>query len=186
MLCSSTYRLAARRPTQQAPQPTTGARKRFQIIAMGQPVEEPTEKQRSRCQHCEKRTALAGCTQFSCLHCCTDEACERHQKSREQAAWKDQVLAGTTDVQQRAKVLRNKALQPGRFREPGFAFQGDTVVIWNVREYAANSKWREDAVRKSLRRQARRMDGVPLTKPLRNNRRRFHRIMERLHQQSIA
>jgi len=147
----------------------------------------------NKCTKCQKRVAREGCTQTSCLPCCTDlEGCETHRKQRAQALWKEQVRAGTTDVQRLAAAKRR--MRMGRFfREPGFVYQGDTVVIWDLRAYASNPKWREEAVRKAMRRKkAEQNNGggaaavsssttsssSGVRPRLRNSRKRFHRIVE--------
>jgi hypothetical protein len=145
-----------------------------------------------KCSVCHRRWALKGCTHNACAACCTDVACERHDKLREHAAWKEQVLAGTTDIQRQAQSTRARMLKPRRFCEPGFLYQGDTVVIWNVRTYLQNAKWKEDAIRKSVRRKARRKDGGGTASDMarheqsrRNGKQRFRIVMEQLYQQSL-
>ena len=98
----------------------------------------------------------SGCTQSVCLKCCTDrEGCTVHKEQREQAAFRDQVFHGTTDVQLALQDKRSKLIVKGRFRETGFTYMGDTVVIWNLREYLDNPKWKEEALRKSTKRRSR-------------------------------
>lgn len=70
---------------------------------------------------------------------------------------------------------------------------GDTVIIWYLRDYLTrNPKWKEDALRKASKRNARqRQDAASTTHRLPRmrrpaNRRRFHHIMERLYQESIS
>jgi hypothetical protein len=89
-------------------------------------------------------------------------------------------------------MKRSKLLKHGRFREPGFVYQGDTVIIWSLRDYISNPKWREDALRKSNRRRARTTDAMEatdltqkLSKPRRNRRKRFRRTMESLYKKSL-
>jgi hypothetical protein len=69
-----------------------------------------------------------------CFKCCTDISCSSHKQQRERATWKTQVLNGTTDIQLAAKEKRRKRLPKGRFKEPGFVYLGDTVVIWDIRQ----------------------------------------------------
>jgi hypothetical protein len=138
------------------------------------------ESSSNRCAQCSKRFAVKECAQAACTLCCSDEACEKHKRLREQADWKEQVMSGTTWVQSEARLKRSKLLKPGRFREPGFVYQGDTVVIWSLRDYIRNPKWREDALR---------MTDVELTQklcqPRRNRRKLFHRMMENLYRKSL-
>lgn len=68
--------------------------------------------------------------------------------------WKENVLAGTSDLQKRAALLRKRRLSPGTFREPLFLYVGDSIVLWSLREYIKNPKWKEEAIRKSKRRTA--------------------------------
>ena len=145
----------------------------------------------TKCAKCNKRQASKECTQACCLQCCDATNCEKHKRSREQQLLKEQILAGTSEVQCLAQQKRSKLLRPGRFRESGFVYQGDTVVIWNLRDYLSNPKWREDAVRKSNRRKARLTDKMSdkdvekqHLKRLKNSRRRFHRLIERRYHES--
>jgi hypothetical protein len=143
---------------------------------------------------CNKRLAREGCTQTACLHCCDDvDGCISHQKPRAQAHFKEQILAGTTLVQQEANAKRKLQLcAPSKgkffFREPGFKYQGDTVVIWDVRAYAQNPRWKEDAIRKALRRQKATNNNTDweILPPLRNSRKRFHQLVEQWYQTSLT
>jgi hypothetical protein len=141
-----------------------------------------------KCAKCEKRLAREGCTQAACLICCTDvSGCEPHNKSRAQAQWKKDVLAGQTEIQllaaQRRKLRIPEVSGKRFFWESGFVYQGDSVVIWDLREFASNAKWRDDAIRKSLRR---RKTTTSVDRPrLRINRRRFRRIMNELYNNMV-
>lgn len=73
---------------------------------------------------------LLDCTQSVCLKCCDDDGCEVHKEQREQALFREEVFAGTSLLQLQAKDKRSKLVAKGRFREPGFCYMGDTVVIW--------------------------------------------------------
>jgi len=130
------------------------------------------------CRRCQKRNASKGCSVRACHVCCnrvaeaeaargeeedddydddaaTDAiACPQHAPLRAKQRWKQLVLEKRTDVQLYAAAKRKMMLPKNKFhRERGFAYVGDTVVIWNIREYHKNPKWREDARRKSVRRQ---------------------------------
>lgn len=139
----------------------------------------------AKCRNCGKKPGTKGCVAGRCINCCEESTCARHNRTREQLQMKEQILAGTTDVQRMAREKRSKLLKPGRFRETGFLYQGDTVVIWNIRDYVDNEKWRDDAVRKSLRRKVRQMDivgGECKVKPVVSGKRRFRKLMdERYH-----
>ena len=39
----------------------------------------------------------------------------------------------------------------GAFKDSNIQYFGETVVIWNIREFMSVTKWREDAVRRSKR-----------------------------------
>ena len=126
---------------------------------------------------------ITGCTRLLCLKCCNDENCAVHKEQREQALFREQVLKGTSLIQRQAREKRSKLIRKGRFREPGFCYMGDTVVIWNLREYLKNPKWKEDALRKSSKRNSRSSERQ--TKPLMNSRKRFRRIINELYEQSL-
>lgn len=142
-----------------------------------------TSKESSKkCVKCTKRVAREGCTQTACLQCCEDQNCESHKKPRAHALWKEQVLAGTTHVQKLAAAKRNLRMGKRFFREPGFCYTGDTVVIWDIRAYYRIPKLREDAIRKSLRRRNLSTSSeTQASRPLRNSRKRFHRLVEERH-----
>lgn len=147
----------------------------------------------AKCHKCNKRAALKDCTLDACLQCCDDPQCQKHRKSKDQALWRQRVLDGSTVVQKTAKRIRSSVIPKGRFKETGFVYQGDTVVIWNLLEYLANPKWRDDALRKSNRRRARDIDaalseGVSVShlKPARNNGRRFRTIMDDSYKRSLG
>lgn len=83
-----------------------------------------------------------------------------HKEQRDQALFRDQVLTGTTHVQRALQDKRSKLIVKGRFRESGFTYMGDTVILWNIREYLANPKWKEEAIRKSRKRRGRRRSQI--------------------------
>lgn len=160
-----------------------------------------------KCGKCQKRVASKGCVVSCCVQCCDDETCEKHLQVKEKQKWKEQVLAGTTEIQEQAREKRQRLLHKKRFREPGFKYVGDTVVIWNIYEYAQNNKWRDDAIRRSNRRKAREQDSaVPPSsllstaanktsqddmkqsrtiKPGRSSNKRFRHMFEKLYQESL-
>jgi hypothetical protein len=149
-------------------------------------VKSPTPPS-SKCSKCQKRKGAEGCHQTACLACCDDLTCVPHKRPREYAAWKAQVLQGSTLIQQRAAELRSRRIPDKRrfVKEPGFVYTGDTIVIWNVREYLANPKWRDDAIRKCSRRLERNDCGkLAVTKRLGNSRERFRQFIEKRMQES--
>jgi 23S rRNA maturation mini-RNase III len=103
----------------------------------------------NKCRLCSSRMGSRECTQeLVCVACCTDQGCEYHIKKRAATLFRNQVLSGTTDIHVLAEQLRSKRLPNKRFREPGLKYQGDTVVIWCLRQFMSNPKWREDVMRK--------------------------------------
>jgi hypothetical protein len=149
-----------------------------------QPRKKAKKEDQAKCSKCNKRLARRACSQAACISCCTDVACEGHKEAREAAQWKEDVLKGTTDVQQQAKAKRAMAVLPGSFRESGFLFLNQTITIWNRQEFMSNKKWREDAVRRADKRQARRSMSRTV-KPIRNSIQRFRRKMNELYQKSL-
>jgi hypothetical protein len=91
-------------------------------------------------------------------------------------------LEGTTDVQRLAAAKRQALLRKSRFRETGFQYTGDTVVVWNVGDYYDNPKWREDARRRAKRRQQQAEDGIQdpsqVRQSLKSSRKRFRKWVE--------
>lgn len=114
-----------------------------------------------------------------------------HDELREKERWKEQVLAGTTPTQLKAKEIREKAIPKGRFRERDFCYLGDTLVLWDLKQYLANPAWRDDAVRKSKKRKMRQLNNEVGNAPMissskrRNRRKRFQQKMEELYQKSL-
>ncbi|KAL3930204.1 MAG: hypothetical protein SGBAC_011863 [Bacillariaceae sp.] len=82
-------------------------------------------------------------------------------------------MSGTTPIQLKANAIRSKVILsnaagsggnkvnangqklPTLFKETNFQYLGDTVVIWNLKEYLDHPKWKEDALRRSLKRRQR-------------------------------
>ena len=63
--------------------------------------------------------------------------CTVHQDQRAKAQWKAQVLAGTTAIQQAAKLKRSRKLPKRRYGEHAFVYMNDTVVLWDLRTVLA-------------------------------------------------
>lgn len=130
-----------------------------------------------------------------CFTCCEDPHCASHAELREQNHYRDQVLAGNNPIQLLAKEKRAKAIPPGRSKEPGFSFLGDTVVIWDLCQYMAKKEWREDALRKTKKRKARQLNheiggetdqtstAAPRSGKM-SRRERFEKTMDQLYQKS--
>ena len=129
---------------------------------------------------------MIGCTESACIACCEDAECEAHKEARQQTLWNKQILSGTTWIQELVKDKRSKLLPKRRFREPGFTYLGDTVVVWNVRDYLANPKWKDDALRKANKRKARAAESSSIGKPTETSRKRFRRLVEDRYQRSLV
>lgn len=148
-----------------------------------EPLEPVTPKAKTQnalpvCNTCHKRRPAKGCTMQCCVTCCNDSVCEVHMKLKEQKVWKKSVLAGTTDVQKQAALLRKRRLAPGTFREPLFMYVGDSIVLWNLRDYVKNPKWKEEAIRKSKRRSAGKVQYAIKRRP-------FAQIVDELYKKSL-
>lgn len=133
------------------------------------------------------------------------------------ALFRSQVMNGTTPIQLKAKAIRSKVIMtnasagaggksvsvgsktPSLFKEPNFQYLGDTVVIWNLKEYLDQPKWREDALRRSLKRRQRE-ESLAMTSASKkicfvslpgadikskSRRKRFRAIVEALYQKSL-
>lgn len=123
------------------------------------------------------------CIQSLCNKCCIDDNCTVHREQREKAAWKDSVMKGTSDVQQKANLKRSKIILAKRFKEPHFKYMGDTVVIWDLRT-CLDSENGEEILRKAHKRKIREHRNRD-DKGLRNNRKRFWTVYEQLFQKSL-
>ncbi len=64
---------------------------------------------------------------------------------------KETILNGTDEITLAAAEKRNAKVLPGAFHESNLEYFGDTVTVWDVREFLNNPKWRDDALRKSRR-----------------------------------
>lgn len=142
----------------------------------------------SKCIVCRSRLYRENCTRQACSLCCNDDECEDHRIIKRKAQLKAQILEGKHYIQQHAAQIRSnhissitRRLLP--IREPNIVYQGETVVIWDIREYAKNKKWRDNAVRKSLRR---RRTKTTINNEnnvyIRNNLKRFYNICEKRYQ----
>eukprot|EP00978_Attheya_sp_CCMP212_P015498 scaffold39961_cov52-Attheya_sp.AAC.8 len=95
------------------------------------------------------------CSQQACLKCCADEECEGHRVGRAIAKKTKEknnaILDGTSWVNREATRKRVLGVAPRMFRESAFQYLGETVEIWDIRQFFAVPKWTEDAVRRSRR-----------------------------------
>ena len=118
---------------------------------------------------------LTDCTDSSCLLCCRDDRCVVHKEIRAKAQWKQDVLNRCTPIHRMAKSKKSQQIRDGAFREKGFVYMGQTIQIWNIREYMRNPKWKEDAVRKSKRRLG---EGSCRAAQVAGNAKRFRKVLE--------
>lgn len=100
------------------------------------------------------------CSQKACFKCCTDMNCEGHRETRE----KESIINGTHEINKLANAKRALAIKPGLFRDPAFQYLGETILIWSLSDYLSNTKWREEAIRKSLRNMESRKQGMMVEK----------------------
>ena len=153
-----------------------------------------------KCGLCGKNKSRKGCTKNLCIKCCSDDSCLVHKEQRQQAKFREQVMSGTTPIQLEAKEKRSKVVNPTStvakhkhaflFREKGFGYLGDTVIVWRLKEYLNNSKWKEDALRKSSKRkqQFQHQESSATTscnKKGTSRRKRCRQVLENLYQQSL-
>lgn len=110
--------------------PNDNARKQTSSLCTAK-CESTTDK----CSICGIRRLTKCCSAKACLQCCVDTNCLGHKKARANALFRQRVLAKTTPVQQEAARIRSMKISSLRFKEAGFKYIGDTVVIWNLREY---------------------------------------------------
>jgi hypothetical protein len=129
-------------------------------VASTPPSQPELEPQRKRskttnlpCSICQRRQSRRGCSQMACATCCTDQNnCVAHKEARDKLLWKQQILDGTTTTNRLAQEMRQRKLPNKQFREPGFCYLGDTVLIWSLKEFEKRTLWKEEAIRKSERR----------------------------------
>ena len=149
------------------------------------------------CLFCQKRNASKDCPETACTACCPAASCPKHAAVRAKQAWRQQVLEGRTPEQLLAAEKRKAILPKHRFRESRFVYTGDTVVIWNLREYYynGNPKWRDDARRRAKRRQQIAQDAVNVVHddvskyPYRRlycSRQRFRKWVESKYQEALT
>ncbi len=131
----------------------------------------------------------------ACFTCCLDKNCEGH---REQY-FRLSIVEGNHSLQKLARKQRARAVKNGAFRDSAFHFLGETINVWNLREYMKNPKWRDESIRKS-RRYVRDSDQIICNirscggkrkedgdrkSIVGNRRKRFKAIMEELHKKSL-
>ncbi|KAL7552709.1 hypothetical protein ACHAWF_015943 [Thalassiosira exigua] len=102
-----------------------------------------------KCSVCRKRLGRKNCPHQACVQCCDDPSCEPHRDARDALRKNQSLLDGTDWITRTAARKRASRVGPGAFHEPNVHYFGETVVLWDVREFMANPKWREDAVRRS-------------------------------------
>eukprot|EP00574_Skeletonema_japonicum_P003233 CAMPEP_0201726328 /NCGR_PEP_ID=MMETSP0593-20130828/9384_1 /ASSEMBLY_ACC=CAM_ASM_000672 /TAXON_ID=267983 /ORGANISM="Skeletonema japonicum, Strain CCMP2506" /LENGTH=197 /DNA_ID=CAMNT_0048217801 /DNA_START=193 /DNA_END=786 /DNA_ORIENTATION=+ len=115
------------------------------------PVEPAEVDGGTKCSVCKKRLGRKNCLQSACIQCCTDPTCEPHHEAREALRKTQSILNGTDAITRMATAKRNSKVAKGAFKDANIQYFGETVVIWNVREFMSVTKWREDAVRRSKR-----------------------------------
>ena len=160
------------------------------------PAASPPAASSLRCAKCSNK-AKKGCVHSLCLKCCVDSACEVHKEQRAQALFREQVMAGTTAVQLQAKEKRamqihkkNTTNRNRFFRESGFEYMGDTIVIFKLSDYLNEPKLKEEALRKSAKRKqmviGREGSSINQKKERKISRqRRCRQVMESLYQQTL-
>lgn len=106
-------------------------------------------------------------------------------------------MEGKHPIQIQARQRLASKVRPGLFRETAFRYLGETLLIWDIRQYCQNSKWRDDAIRKSRRYVESQLytqvyppnmkrKQFDVEKPFQEGRRkRFKRVMNHLYQQSL-
>jgi hypothetical protein len=100
------------------------------------------------------------------------------------ASYKAAILARTTDPQRAALLERAKRIPKGRFHEPHFQFEGDTVVIWNIMEFRRHREWRHET-RKKTARKRKWCETYGGAQRIQSSRPRFRRILRQLYQQLL-
>ncbi|KAK1738215.1 hypothetical protein QTG54_010884 [Skeletonema marinoi] len=115
------------------------------------PVEAAEGDGGTKCSVCKKRVGRKNCLQSACIQCCTNPTCEPHREARETLRKTQSILAGTDAITRMAARKRNSKVAKGAFKDANIQYFGETVVIWNVREFMSVTKWREDAVRRCKR-----------------------------------
>jgi hypothetical protein len=144
----------------------------------------------STCTECavkrpDENTATANFTSSTvCSDGCRSRAtpydCPTHG-----ASYRAAILARSTDPQRAALLERAKRISKGRFREPHFKYQGDTVVIWNIREFTHHREWRIETMKKTARKKRKWEAPVSLVPRIQSSRLRFRRILRQLYQQLV-
>lgn len=128
---------------------------------------------------------ISACSQMACLPCCSDTQCEGHKEAREKALLDSAILNGTSEINLKAAAKRKLAIVPGSFREPAFAYLGETAMLWSLRDYMAVPKWRDDAVRRSRKRNQHDDRTTITPHPRESSAKRFKRVMDGLYEKSL-
>src|SRR5210317_1339714 len=97
------------------------------------------------------KTHISDCLQSACIQCCTNPTCEPHREARLALRKNQSILDGNDIITRLATQKRKCKVAKGAFHESNIQYFGETVVIWNIREFMNVTKWREDAIRRSKR-----------------------------------
>eukprot|EP00578_Thalassiosira_sp_NH16_P025988 CAMPEP_0181091300 /NCGR_PEP_ID=MMETSP1071-20121207/8325_1 /TAXON_ID=35127 /ORGANISM="Thalassiosira sp., Strain NH16" /LENGTH=312 /DNA_ID=CAMNT_0023173431 /DNA_START=64 /DNA_END=1002 /DNA_ORIENTATION=- len=108
-----------------------------------------------KCTVCKKRLARRNCLKQACIKCCDDPNCEPHREAREVLQKQQSILDGTDGITRAAAKKRASKVAPGMFFDSDIHYFGETVVVWDIKEFMKNQKWREDAMRRSRNRNER-------------------------------
>ena len=89
----------------------------------------------NKCAFCQVRQARDKCPATACLTCCKIHDCPVHQKSKEKAQFRSQILSGTTTAQKLWRQVQSQSVPKRHFRERAFAHVSDTLTVWDVRQF---------------------------------------------------
>jgi hypothetical protein len=110
------------------------------------------------------------------------------------------IIQGQHPLQIKAKNQIASTIKPGLYHEPAFRYLGETLLIWDIRQYVQNPKWRDEAIRKSRRyvesqlyaqvyppdlKLKRKQLNFGTEASLESRRKRFKRVMNHLYKQSL-
>lgn len=175
--------------------PTSPSREGEMIAACSEALSPTSTGTGEKCVKCGKRYKKSGCSQQACLKCCSDENCDGHRALRGEKRRQDEIFAGTHNINRLARRQRSLAVKNRAFTEPSFHFLNETLLIWSSKDFLANPKWREDAIRRSVKnkrsREAMLGDAARATiqqakKKNEGRRKKFQRVMEQLYEASVA
>ena len=111
------------------------------------------------CKKCTVKKSKAGCRTQTCIACCKDTNCAAHNEARSRQVNQAKLLSGDNVQARLAKYLREGKLARasqtgpyaglgGDFFEQCFDYHGETVKVWDLRDFVKDPRCVTDLSRR--------------------------------------